>query len=62
MVNIISEDVKSLIKTINTEYFQGKKILVFGGTGIVGQYFLIFFLSINLKKSISKIKIIIKKE
>ena len=62
MVNIISEDVKSLIKTINTEYFQGKKILVFGGTGIVGQYFLIFFLSLKLKKSISKITIIIKND
>lgn len=62
MINIISEDIKSLTKTINAGYFKGKKILIFGGTGIIGQYFLIFFLSLKLKKSISKITIIIKND
>lgn len=62
MINIILDDIREIIKSVNLEYFKKKKILIFGGTGIVGQYFLLLFLTLKNKKSVSKITIIIRND
>ena len=50
MIKIIKEDIKKIIKLPNLNFFNQKKILIFGASGIVGQYFLIFFLELLNKK------------
>lgn len=60
MIEILLQDIKNITKSINSNYFAKKKILIFGGTGIVGQYFLLFFLSLIKKKAVSNITVIIK--
>lgn len=49
MLNIIENDIKNIIKSVNLGYFKKKKILIFGSSGVIGQYFLLLF--INLFKN-----------
>ena len=54
MFNIILDDIK---KILNKKYlfFKNKDILILGGTGLVGQYFIAFFFSFTKNKSHTKI-------
>ena len=44
MMNIILKDIETIEKKINTKFLNNKKILIFGASGIIGIYFLFFFL------------------
>jgi len=46
MFNIILADTKNLIKEESSKYFKNKKILILGYSGIIGQYFVGFFLNL----------------
>jgi UDP-glucuronate decarboxylase len=61
MLNIIENDIKKIIKSVNLRYFKKKKILIFGSSGVIGQYFLILFINLFKNKfSPSKITLITK--
>lgn len=63
MLNIIENDIKKIIKSVNCEYFKKKNILIFGSSGVIGQYFLILFLNLFKNKlSPKKITLITKKK
>ena len=45
MFEIILNDIKKILKE-KYFFFQNKDILILGGTGLVGQYFIAFFYSL----------------
>ena len=61
MLNIIENDIKNIIKSVNLGYFKKKKILIFGSSGVIGQYFLILFINLFKNKfSPNKVTLITK--
>ena len=61
MLNIIENDIKNIIKNVNLGYFKKKKILIFGSSGVIGQYFLILFINLFKNKfSPNKVTLITK--
>ncbi len=61
MFNIITEDTKNLIKDKSCKYFKNKEILILGYSGIIGQYFVGFFLNLLNTKYSPKSIILVSK-
>ena len=49
MFQIILDDLKKIFKNETFYFFKKKDILILGGTGIVGQYFIGFFFLLSNK-------------
>ena len=50
--NIIKNDINEIINNIDNSRFDGKNILLTGGGGFLGMYFVHYFISLNDQKLI----------